>query len=135
MVEFLTTCMFALAEWDERGKDVTVSEQYQEKLKAYQTWFKGDRSTRYTLLSCMHDDLPGEFERCPTTKDMWDRIKIRFGQTSATRLCTLRLKWMQFQLDVGRPMTKQLRTLSSIVRDLKVARQDVLEDEQALNVI
>jgi len=32
-------------------------------------------------------------------------------------------------------MTEQLRTLSGIVRDLKAARQDILEDEQALNVI
>jgi len=52
-------------------------------------------------LSCMHDDLLREFERCPTIKDMWDRLKIRFGQTFATRLSALRLKWMQFQLDAG----------------------------------
>ena len=41
MVEFLTTSMFAPAKRDEHGNDVTASEQYQEKLKAYQTWFKG----------------------------------------------------------------------------------------------
>jgi len=29
--------MFALAEWNENGKDVTASEQYKEKLKAYET--------------------------------------------------------------------------------------------------
>jgi len=83
----------------------------------------------------MHDDLLKEFEGCPTVKDMWDRLKIQFGQTSATRLCTLRLKWTQFQLDGGRLMTKQLRTLSGIVPDLKAVVQDMLEDEQALNVI
>ena len=83
----------------------------------------------------MHDDLLGEFEGCPTAKDMWDRLKIWFGQTSATRIRTLCLKWMQFQLDVGRTMTEQLRTLSDIVRDLKAADQDIHEDGQALNVI
>ena len=83
----------------------------------------------------MHDDLLGEFEGCPTAKDMWDRLKIRFGQTSSTWLRTLRLKWMQFQLDAGRPMTEQLRTLSGIVRDLKAAGEDIPKDEQALNVI
>jgi len=126
--------MFAPAEWDQHGNDVTASEQYKEKLKAYQTWFKRDRA-RYTLLLCMHDDLLGDFEGCPTAKDMWDRLKIWFGQTSTTRLRTLPLKWMQFQLDAGRPMTKQLRTLSGIVRDLKAAGQGIPEDEQALNVI
>ena len=83
----------------------------------------------------MHDDLLGEFESCPTAKDMWDFLRIRFGQTSARRLRTLRLKWMQFQLDAGRPLTEQLRTLSGIVLDLKTARQDIPEDEQALHVI
>ena len=83
----------------------------------------------------MHDDLLGEFEGSPTAKDIWDRLKIRFSQTSATRLCTSRLKWMQFHLDAGRPMIEQLCTLSGIVRVLKAASQDIPEDEQVLNVI
>ena len=135
MVEFLTASMFTPAEWDEYGNDVTTSEQYQEKLKVYQTWFKRDQSARYTLWSCMHDDLFREFDGCPTAKDMWDSLKIRFDQTSAIRLRILRLKQMQFQLDAGRPMTEQLWTLSGIVCYLKAASQDIPEDEQALNVI
>ena len=80
-------------------------------------------------------DLLGEFERCPIAKDIWDRLKIRFSQTSATRLRTLCLKWMQFQLDAGRPVIEQLQNLSGIVRDLRSAGQDIPEDEQAQNVI
>jgi len=121
MAEFLTASVFVLAELNEHGKGVIASKQYQEKLKAYKTWFKRDRYARYGSSSCMHDDLLGEFERCPTAKDMWDQLKIRFDQTSVTRLRTLRLKWMQFQLNAGRPMTEQLRTLNGIVRDLKAA--------------
>ena len=83
----------------------------------------------------MHDDLLGEFEHCPIANDMWDELKIWCGQTSTTRLRTLQLKWMQFQLDAERPMTEQLRTLSGIVHDLKAAGQDIPEDKQALNVI
>jgi len=79
----------------------------------------------------MHDNLLGELEDCPTAKYMWDRLKIRFNQTSVTRLRTLDLKLMQFQLDVGRPMTEQLRTLSGIIHDLNVVGQDIPEDEQA----
>jgi len=79
MVEFLTTSMCPPTKRDEHGNDVTASERYKEKLKAYQTWFKKDRSACYTLLSCMHDDLLGDFEGCPTAKDMWDRLKIQFG--------------------------------------------------------
>jgi len=125
--------MSAPVDKDEYGKDVTASEQYQEKLKTYQTC-KGDVCT-LTLLSCMHDDLLGEFKRCPTAKDTWDRLKIQFDQTSATRLCTFPLKWMEFKLDVCQPMIEQLQTMSGIVRDLNVAGQDIPEEEQALNVI
>ena len=83
----------------------------------------------------MHDDLLREFKGCPTTKNMWDYLKIWLDQTSAIRLRTLRLKWTQFKLDAGRPVTEQLWTLSGIVCDLKAARQDIPEDEQALNVM
>jgi len=100
-VEFLTNSMFAPAEWDKHGNDLTASEQYQGKPKAYQTWFKRNRCTHYTLLSCMHDNLLGEFKCCLIVKEMWDRLMIRFGQTLATRLHTLHLKWMQFELDAG----------------------------------
>ena len=86
MVEFLTTFMFAPAEWDEHGNDITTSEQYKEKLKAYQNQYKRDRSGRYILLPCMHNDLLEEFKGCPTTEDMWDCLKIQFGHTFAVRL-------------------------------------------------
>ena len=95
-MEFVTAFMFAPAERYERGNVVTTSEHYKEKLKVYQTRFKRDRSASYILLSYMNNNLLGEFEGSPTAKDIWDRLKIQFGQTSATRLRTLWLKWMQF---------------------------------------
>jgi len=72
IVEFLTATMFVLTNKDKHGTDVTASKQYQEKLKANQAWFTSNLSAHYTLLLCTYDDLLGEFERCPTTNDMWD---------------------------------------------------------------
>ena len=37
----------------------------------------------------MYDDLLNEFENYPTAKEMWDNIRLRYGQTSKTRLCAL----------------------------------------------
>jgi len=74
MVELLTTSRFPPRDKDEHGKDVTAAEQYQEKVKLYQVQLKKDQLARYTLLSYMHDDLLGEFERCSTAKDMWDHF-------------------------------------------------------------
>ena len=70
MLELWTSSMPASAEKDEQGRDTAI-EQYQENLKAYQAWFKRDCSACYLMLSCMQDDLLGEFERFPTAKDMW----------------------------------------------------------------
>ena len=41
------------------------------------------------MLYCMHDDLIGEFENYPTAKEMWDNIRLRYGQASKTRLYAL----------------------------------------------
>jgi len=100
--------MTAPAEKDEQGRDITATEQYKENLKVYQAWFKRDRSTRYTILPCVQDDLLGEFECFPTAKDMWTHLKVRFGQTSATRLRTLQLKWMQYTIDSNRSISEHL---------------------------
>ena len=87
------------------------------------------------MLYCMYDDLIGEFEVYPTAKDMWDQLKIRFGQTSETRLHTLQLKWMNYKMDSSRTVVEHLRIMSGIVRDLKAAGKDISEGEQVLNVI
>lgn len=87
------------------------------------------------MLYFMHDDLIGEFELCPTAKDMRDQLKIHFGQTSKTRLHTLQLKWIQYQMDSSRTMTEHLRIMSGVIRDLKAAGKEISEGEQVLNVI
>ena len=86
---------------------------------------------RFTMLYFMHDDLIGEFELSPTAKDMWVQLKIRFGQTSKTRLRTLQLKWIQYQMDSNRTMTKHLRIMSGIIRDLKAAGKDISEGSKS----
>ena len=108
MLDLLTSTVPVPAEKDEQSRDITATEQYQENLKAYQAWFKRDRSARYTMLSCMQYDLQGEFERLA-------QLKIRFEQTSATRLSTLQLKWMQYTIDSSRSISEHLRTMSAIV--------------------
>jgi len=37
----------------------------------------------------MYDDLLNEFENYPTAKEMWDNIRLRYGQASKTRLYAL----------------------------------------------
>jgi len=92
MLDLLTSSITASAEKEEQGRDTIATKQYKENLKAYQAWYKRDRSARYTMLCCMQDDLLGEFERFSTAEDMWTQCKVRFEQTSATRLHTLQLK-------------------------------------------
>ena len=80
LVEHLTVAKFPPSETDKDGKPInTSSVKYQESLQAYQDWSNKDRRARFTMLYFMHNDLIGEFELCPTAKDMWDQLKIHFG--------------------------------------------------------
>ena len=74
MLDHFTTFTAAPAGKGEQGKDVTTN-QYNKNLKANHTWFKGDHFVRYTMLSCMHVDLLGEFEHFSTAKDMQAQLK------------------------------------------------------------
>ena len=129
MLDLLTSSIHVPADKDEQSKDIAAIEQYKEDLKTYHAWFKSHYSAHYTVLSCMHDDLLGEFERFSTPKDMWARVKIKFGQTSATRLHTLQLKWMQYTIDFGHNISEHLRTISAMVRHLKVLGRDISDEE------
>jgi len=105
---------------DRDGKPIdTTSLQYQELVKAYPNWSNTDRKVCFTMLYCIHDDLIGEFETCPIAKDMWDKLRIRFGQTFVTRLRTMHLKWMQYEMDCTHTIAEHLRTISAMVRGLK----------------
>uniref|UniRef100_A0A2N9HQ47 Integrase catalytic domain-containing protein n=1 Tax=Fagus sylvatica TaxID=28930 RepID=A0A2N9HQ47_FAGSY len=108
--------------------------QHKRDLEAYQSWFKKDRSTRFTMLSSMHDDLIGEYETFQNAKDMWDQLKFDFGGTSTTRLRSLVLKFEVYRKDPKHTMTEHLRMMSGMIRDLKAAG-NVLTDEQQVQAV
>ena len=136
LLEHLTVAKFSPLDKDKDGKPIdTTSAQYQESLLAYQDWSKKDRRASFTMLYCMHDDLIGEFEACCMAKDMWDKLKIHFGQTFETRLRILLLKWMQYKRDSIRTTAEHLRTMSAMIHYLKAADKEISEAEQVLNVI
>ncbi len=73
------------------------------------------------MLSNMHDDLIGKYETFKNAKNMWDQLKFDFGSTSTTRLRSLVLKFELYRKDPKDTMTKHLRMMSRMIRDLKVA--------------
>ncbi|GAV84472.1 UBN2_3 domain-containing protein [Cephalotus follicularis] len=56
--------------------------QHRRDLEVFETWSKKDRCARFTLLSCMHDDLIGAYEHRTTAKATWDQLRFDFGGTS-----------------------------------------------------
>jgi len=66
---------------------------------------------------------------------MWAHLKIRFGQTFSMSLRTLQVNWMQYTIGLSRSISKYLRTMSAMVRDLKAAEQEVSKEKHVLNVI
>ena len=72
---------------------------------------------------------------CPTTKYIWDQLKIRFRQTSEIRLRTLQPKWIQYKMDSRRTIAEHLRVMSGIIHDLNAASKEISKGEQVMNVI
>ncbi|KAL0297952.1 UNVERIFIED_CONTAM: hypothetical protein Sangu_2462900 [Sesamum angustifolium] len=67
--------------------------QYRLELDAYNKWLEQDMSARFTMLSCMHDNLIREYEKYPTAKELWEVLKVAYGSTSTTRLRALNLRY------------------------------------------
>ncbi|KAM2564762.1 hypothetical protein TB2_013022 [Malus domestica] len=57
-------------------RDRTTAAQHMARVRSYESWFKKDRSTYFTMLSSMHDDLIGEYEGYSTAKEMRDQLKF-----------------------------------------------------------
>ncbi|XP_026395085.1 uncharacterized protein LOC113289877 [Papaver somniferum] len=111
------------------------SVQARRDLEAYEAWVKKDRHARYAMLSSMNDDLIGEYENYPTSKQMWDQLKFDFGGTSTTKLRSLVMKFEVYRKDLKHSMTEHLRTMSSMIHDLKSARNVLTDEQQVLVVI
>ncbi|XP_026419768.1 uncharacterized protein LOC113315726 [Papaver somniferum] len=111
------------------------SVQARRDLEAYEAWVKKDRHARYAMLSSMNDDLIGEYENYPTSKQMWDHLKFYFGGTSTTKLRSLVLKFEVYRKDPKHSVTEHLRMMSSMIRDLKSFGNVLTDEQQVLAVI
>ncbi|XP_073152741.1 uncharacterized protein [Henckelia pumila] len=103
LLDHLTTVMAKPTE----PKDGSTPE-YVRDLDAYDKWVDQDKSARFTMLSCMHDNLIRKFEKHRTTKELWEILKVKYGSTSVTRLRALTLKFNQYVLDPSHSMIQHL---------------------------
>ncbi|KAL0413900.1 UNVERIFIED_CONTAM: hypothetical protein Sradi_1591700 [Sesamum radiatum] len=112
--------------------------QYRRELDAYNKWLEQDMSARFTMLSCMHDNLIREYEKYPTAKELWEVLKVAYGSTSATRLRALTLRFNLMSLPeqtwghVKLVLThnEQTKTFDSVASHLKL-EADRRESERA----
>ena len=111
------------------------SAQNRRDLETYQSWRKKDRCARFTMLNSMHNDLIGKFESYGTAQDMWIALKAKFGGTTVTRLHTLTLKFNTFRMQHGDSMQEHLRKMSAMVRELKAAGNNLIDEQQIQAVI
>ena len=86
--------------------------------------------THFTMLSSMHNDLIGEFERYRTAQDMWKALKLRYKGTSATRLLGLTMKFDSYKMRSEHTRKQHLRVMSSMIRELKLAGNNLTNEQQ-----
>ncbi|KAL2251565.1 UNVERIFIED_CONTAM: hypothetical protein Sindi_2278800 [Sesamum indicum] len=89
---------------------------------------------RFTLLSCIHDNLIREYEKYPTAKELWEVLKVAYGSTSATRLRVLTLKFNQYVLDPKNSMLQHLDVMKDIIGELQNAGCELNDEQQVLVV-
>ena len=109
--------------------------QHHRDLEAYESWVKKDRCACFTILSSMHNVLIGEFENYPNAQKMWNQLKIAVGGTSATRLRALTLKFEKYVMDSKHSLVEHLRTMSTLIRDLKATGNNLSDEQQVTAVI
>jgi len=79
--------------------------------------------------------LLGSSRRVPLLKICGRGLRLGSAKTSTTKLHTLHLKWMQYEMDSTHTIAEHLRTMSAVVRDLKAAGLEISKEEQVMNVI
>jgi hypothetical protein len=102
---------------------------------AFENWHKKVQFARFTMLSSMHNDLIGEFEVYPTAQDMWEALKLKYGGTSATRLRGLTMRFDSYKMRSDHAMKQHLRVMSSMIRELKAAENQLTDEQQVQAVI
>ena len=83
----------------------------------------------------MHNDLIGELEDYLNAQEMWNQFKIAYGGNSTTRLRALTLKFEQYVMDSKHSMAEHLRTMSALICDLKVAANNLSDEQQITAMI
>ena len=82
------------------------------------------------MLGSMHNDLVSVFEDYKTTREMWNALKLKFGEISATRLRALTLKFDFHKLGPNGNMKQYLRQMSFMIRELKTAGNNLSDEQQ-----
>lgn len=104
--------------------------QHTLDLAAYDKWRKRDRCARSIMLSSMSNDLLDEFDEYPTAEAMWKALKAKYGGTSATRLRGLTIRFDSYKMRPEHTMRQHLRTMSSMIRELKAAGNNLTDEQQ-----
>ena len=77
----------------------------------------------------MHNDLIGEFESYGIAQDMRIALKVKFWGTTVTWLRALTLRFDTFKMQHGDSMQEHWRKISAMVCELKVARNNLTEEQ------
>ncbi|KAJ4744662.1 Gag-Pol polyprotein [Rhynchospora pubera] len=102
--------------------------------RAIEEFKKKDRAARITLLSSMSNDVLLRFERYRTTKELWDAVKLQYGDTSTTRLRQLTLRLDGYKKRPEHSMREHILAMSNMISELTQAGH-VLSDEQQVQAV
>jgi len=84
------------------------SSQHRRDVEVYAKWAKKDHCACFVMLSSVHNDLISAFEDYKTAHEMWNALKLKYGETSATRLRALTFKFDSHKMRPNENMKQHL---------------------------
>jgi len=81
------------------------------------------------MLNSKHNDLISAFVDYKIAREIWNALKLKFGETSATRLHAWTLKFDSHKIHPNGNIKQHLRQMSFIIHELKAFGNN-LSDEQ-----
>lgn len=89
---------------------------------------------RFILLSIMHSHIIREVEHYSTAQEIWNRLKIIYGCTSAARLRAMTFKFETYLMDCKHTTAELLESLV-MIHDLKSAGNSFSNVQRVLATI
>lgn len=87
------------------------------------------------MLSSIDKDLLCKFKAYDSAQTVWQVLKMKFDETSATKLHGLTMRFDLYKMHSNHVMKQHLRVMSNMIHELKTKENNLTDKQQVQTVI